>query len=203
MLFPLITFIIGFKVSRPLVKCVPGDSLVRRIYDSRELENLSRLTTHEHDEAAAAENRILILLSCADYISKSGPLFSPARPVFHYFSFRRREKRRTPPPLPRESPGRMQLQYGQCNWIEFGTDWKSIRCMSTRLYESRTLTLASNLLSMWSRFNFDEVDIPPRYFDNWIFLSAERPYEFVRESHEPKFAGLTIVQITDTKNLFP
>lgn len=34
MLFPLITFIIGFKVSRPLVKSVPNVSLARRTYDS-------------------------------------------------------------------------------------------------------------------------------------------------------------------------
>lgn len=87
MLFPLITFIIGFKVSRPLVKSVSNWVCMYASLSPPNLRLRLGLLTYEHGEGTD-ENRILILLSHADFeLCCSLP-----RLVFHYFSFRQREK---------------------------------------------------------------------------------------------------------------
>lgn len=86
MLFPLITFIIGFKVSRPLVKSV-SRMCVCLVEPAKPMTLTGTLDARTHQ--GTDENRILILLSHADYFELY--CFLP-RLVFHYFSFCQREK---------------------------------------------------------------------------------------------------------------
>lgn len=86
MLFPLITFIIGFKVSRPLVKSVPSVSLARRTYDSS-----GTLDARTRRRSPPREPYINFIEPRADHfvLCRSAP-----RLAFHYCSFLHREKKK-------------------------------------------------------------------------------------------------------------
>lgn len=159
MLFPLITFIIGFKVSRPLVKSMPSVSLVRRTYDSTgTFDTRTRRRNH-------TENLILILLNRTNHSECSAAL--PSRLVFHYFSFHRREKNEHPHRCIKERlnwmSGTITSNFGWSEMASIDT-WRKncsklviiymhenpLRIYKLQMYiQKKNLNFGSNVLMFW------------------------------------------------------